>query len=52
MSEGPYVVFVGFLLPTDWEKRATVSDAAVTWAGQRNLKRNEETKRKEVGNKR
>lgn len=26
-------VFVWFLLPADWEKRATVSDAAVMWAG-------------------
>lgn len=41
VSEGLYGVFVCFLLPTDWEKRATVSDAAVMWAGQRNyFKRN------------
>lgn len=33
-----------FLLPTGWEKRATVSDAAVMWAGKRKSK--EEIKRK------
>lgn len=35
MSEWLYVCF-----PKDWEKRATVGDAAVTWAGKRNVKKN------------
>lgn len=38
-------VFVCFLLPTDWEKRATVRDAAVMWAGKRKDKRKEMGKR-------
>lgn len=39
-SERPYVS-LSSLLPAVWEKRATVSDAAVTWAGNRKDQRKE-----------
>lgn len=39
---------VCFLLPTGREKRATVGDAAVTWAGKKVLKNKERKWKREV----
>lgn len=36
------------LLPTGWEKRATVSDAAVVWAGKKKKRLKKKRKRKEM----